>query len=179
MTLRPLALATAVALLSGGPAHAEELTPQRLAEIQHAEENAIKKVQDAFGNRKPSELSTRERRDFIRKQNEALNKVHSELKVDVKAYARTMATQTRAEREAFSAAKKDLVDGKKQPAGGVEIIGEDPSDGIIEIGRDGAAASDSVIEVGKDGKPAADNMIVIPEDDPDAPAGNVIEIPRD
>ena len=105
--------------------------------------------------------------------------MHAELKVDVKSYARTMATQTRAEREAFSEAKKALVDGKKQSAGGVEIIGEDPSGGVIEIGRDGAAASDSVIEIGKDGKPAADNMIVIPEDDPDAPAGNVIEIPRD
>ncbi|HLT31515.1 MAG TPA: hypothetical protein VK013_15875 [Myxococcaceae bacterium] len=176
MTLRLPALAAATALLWGAPVLAEELTPRRLAEIQHAEEMALKKVQSEFGNRKPSELSTRERRDFIRKQNEALNKVHGDLKVDVKSYARTLATQTRTEREAFDKAKKALADDTKPSGSGVEIIGADPEGGLIEIGRDGAPASESVIEVGKDGAPASDDMIVIPEDNRDAPAGNVIEI---
>lgn len=179
MMLRPLALAAAAVLLSGSPAHAEELTPKRLAEIQHAEERAIKKVQEEFGHRKPSELSTRERRDFIRKQNAALNQVHSDLDVDVKSYARTLATQTRAEREAFSKAKQALVDGEKKDGSGVEVIGADPEAGLIEIGRDGAAASESVIEIGKDGAPASDNTIDISEENPDAPSGNVIEITRD
>lgn len=176
MKLRSLVLATAATLLWGPSAHAAELTPKRMAEIQHAEEAAIKKVRGEFGNRKPSELSTRERSEFIRKQNAALQQVHKELDVDVKSYARTMATQTRAEREAFSKAKQALVDSEK-PQGGVEVIGADPDQGVIEVGRDGASGSESVIEVGKDGAPvASEDTIDLTGDEP---SGNVIEISRD
>lgn len=175
MKLRSLVLATAATLLWGPSAHAEELTPKRMAEIQHAEEAAIKKVQSEFGNRKSSELSTRERSDFIRKQNAALQKVHKELDVDVKTYARTMATQTRAEREAFAKEKQALVDSEK-PKGSVEVIGTGTDQGVIEIGKDGASASESVIEIGKDAPPAGENTIDVTGDEP---SGNIIEIPRD
>src|SRR5690606_5202626 len=174
--LRSLALATAATLLWGPSAHAADLTPKRMADIQHAEDAAITQVQSEFGNRQPSSLSTRQRSELFCKQHVAPNQVHKDLDVDVKSYARTMATQTRAEREAFSKAKQALVDSEK-PQGGVEVIGADPDQGVIEIGRDGASGSESVIEVGKDGAPAAsEDMIDLTGDEP---SGNVIEISRD
>lgn len=141
MTLRPLAL---LALVLSAPALASELTPQRLAEIQRAEAAALEKVHSDFGNKKPSELSASERSAYIRRQNEALNQVHAELKVDTKRYARTLARQTRAEREALHEAQKALEDGKAQPGTGVEVIGAEPAPStVIDLDAQGEGRLDA------------------------------------
>ncbi len=86
----------------------EELTPEKIARIRRDEQEAQRKVDAAYGNRKPSEMSNEERRQAAREQQEAAMKVMEKHGVSDKEYSRHMARMGREEREAVELAEKKL-----------------------------------------------------------------------
>lgn len=114
MARRTSALLVASWLTVPGLAMAEEeLTPQKLAEIRRDEQAAQAKVNAAYGNRKPSEMSTEERRQAAKDQQEAGLAVLEKHGVSDKEYSRHVARMDREEREAVAQAEKKLDDEAK------------------------------------------------------------------
>ncbi|HYO72433.1 MAG TPA: hypothetical protein VEU33_40820 [Archangium sp.] len=97
-------------------ASAEDLTPEQLARIRRAEKAAVDKVNAAHGNKKSSELSTEERRQIIREQQEAVRKVMDENGVSPKDYARQSARMGPKQNEQVAAAEKALEEKEKAAA---------------------------------------------------------------
>src|SRR4051794_3187349 len=88
------------------PALAEELTPKKLAAVQHDEEKALEKVNKAHGDRKPSEMSPEERRDVMREQADAKREVLEKNNVDLKEYVTRGSRLSREEKAEVEATKK-------------------------------------------------------------------------
>jgi hypothetical protein len=86
----------------------EELTPEKIAAIRRDEKAAQDKVNEAYGNRKPSEMSTEERRQVIQDQQRAGLDVMAKHGVSDKEYSRHVARMGREEREAVDQAEKKL-----------------------------------------------------------------------
>jgi hypothetical protein len=86
----------------------EELTPEKIAAIRRDEKAAQAKVDAAYGNRKPSEMSTEERRQVIQEQQAAGLGVMEKHGVSDKEYSRHVARMSREEREAVEQAEKKL-----------------------------------------------------------------------
>jgi len=86
----------------------EGLTPEKIAAIRRDEKAAQDKVNQAYGNRKPSELSSEERRQVIQDQQKAGRDVMSKHGVSDKEYSRQVARMGREEREAVNQAEKKL-----------------------------------------------------------------------
>jgi hypothetical protein len=97
-----LALALALALL------ADELTPQKAAQVQHDREKALAAIAQKYGNKPSSELSQDERREMIRDQRAAEDAVLAKNGVDAKAMARYEATLSLSERAAEKNEKQRL-----------------------------------------------------------------------
>jgi hypothetical protein len=95
-------------LAAPGLALAEDLPPEKIAAIRRDEQAAIAKVNEAYGNRMPSEMSTEERRQVIHDQQQAALSVMEKHGVSDKDYARQVARMGREEREAVSRAEKRL-----------------------------------------------------------------------
>lgn len=95
-------------LITPNLALAEDLTPEQLASIRRAEKAAMDKVNAAHGNKKSSELSAAERRQMIREQQEAVQKVMEEAGVSPKDYARQSARMGPKQNEQVAAAEKEL-----------------------------------------------------------------------
>ena len=91
MSFRPLVLMLSLWLLMPGLARAEGLTPEQLASIRRDEQAAMERVDKAHGNKKPSELSTDERRQIIEEQQRAIQEVMDKHGVTRKEYARQVA----------------------------------------------------------------------------------------
>jgi hypothetical protein len=109
--MRPtLLLALCLPLL----ANAEGMSPQDIAKVQHEEKKALDRVAKDFGNKKPSEMSSSERREMIRAQQAAVEQVHSQLGVDAKDYARTSARLDPEERKEVVEATKALEEKEKE-----------------------------------------------------------------
>ena len=89
-------------------AQEEELTPEKIAAIRRDEQAAQARVNAAYGNRKPSELSNEERRQVIQDQQKAGLEVMEKHGVSDKAYSRQVARMGREEREAVKQAEKKL-----------------------------------------------------------------------
>jgi hypothetical protein len=89
-------------------AQEEELTPEKLAAIRRDEQKAQAKVNEAYGNRKPSEMSNEERRQAIQDQQKAGLEVLEKHNVSDKAYSRQVARMGRDEREAVKQAEQQL-----------------------------------------------------------------------
>ncbi|HEX8698408.1 MAG TPA: hypothetical protein VF815_06195 [Myxococcaceae bacterium] len=85
-----------------------ELTPEKIAAIRRDEKAAQDKVNKAYGNRKPSEMSTEERRQAIQDQQKAGQDVMAKHGVSDKEYSRHVARMGRDEREAVNQAEKKL-----------------------------------------------------------------------
>jgi hypothetical protein len=103
-------------LITPNLAFAEELSPEQLASIRRAEKAAVDKVNAAHGNKKSSELSASERRQMIREQQEAVQKVMEEHGVSAKDYARQSARMGPKQNEQVAAAEKAL-EAKEKAAG--------------------------------------------------------------
>jgi hypothetical protein len=91
MPNRPTLFLLASWLVLPGLASAQEsteLTPEKVAEIRRDEAQAQGKVNEAFGNRKPSEMSNEERAQAIEKQQAASAAVLEKHGVSAKDYAR-------------------------------------------------------------------------------------------
>lgn len=122
--MRPLLI---LALLAAPLALAQKLTADEIARVQHAESKAMDKVAKKYGNRKPSEMSSSERREMIRDQQAALEEAQRAHGVDAKDYARAVAKLPPAERKAVAEKVQALAEKEKaakQPATdeGVEIL---------------------------------------------------------
>ena len=103
-------------LITPNLALAGELTPEQLARIRRAEKAAVDKVNAAHGNKKSSELSAAERREMIREQQEAVQKVMDEHGVTAKDYARQSARMGPKQNEQVAAAEKALEEKEKAAA---------------------------------------------------------------
>jgi hypothetical protein len=113
--MRPILL-SAVLLLSV-PALAEALTPGLVAKIKDEQETAERKVSKAYGDKKPSELSSDERREIIQKTAAADEKVLDSHGVSAKEFNRYVATMSLEERKQEQAETKKIKDAKaKAPA---------------------------------------------------------------
>ena len=86
----------------------EELTPEKIAAIRRDEQKAQEKVNAAYGNRKPSEMSNEERRQAIQDQQQAGLAVMEKHGVSDKEYSRQVARMGRDEREAVKQAEQKL-----------------------------------------------------------------------
>lgn len=92
----------------------EELTPEKIAAIRRDEQAAQTKVDAAYGNRKPSEMSPEERQQAIRDQQAAGQDVMAKHGVSDKDYARRVARLSLEEREAVKREEKRLEEEEKK-----------------------------------------------------------------
>jgi hypothetical protein len=118
-------------LITPNLALAGELTPEQLARIRRAEKAAVDKVNAAHGNKKSSELSAAERREMIREQQEAVQKVMDEHGVTAKDYARQSARMGPKKNEQVAAAEKALEE--KEKAAGAAKPPKDKEPGEIQV----------------------------------------------
>jgi len=97
-----LVSALVVSLVVGG-AWAEEVSPQKAAEVGRDRQRALDEVSKKYGGRKPSELSSEERRERVKDEAAAVSKVMQQHGVGAKDLARYEATSSPSERAAASA----------------------------------------------------------------------------
>ncbi|MBU8896626.1 hypothetical protein KRR26_13480 [Corallococcus sp. M34] len=174
-----LALAAAcLALPASSRAEDNALTPEKVAEIRRDESKAQAKVDAANGNRKPSELSSAERKEVIRQQSEASSQVLAKHGVSAKEYARYTARMGREESAQADAAQKRQDEAAKVAAQeAAKKPPEGAANGEIPIQRgfsdaepvelEATADAPPVVEVGLPGEalPAAgDEVAAAPEE---------------
>ncbi len=88
--------------------HAEDLTPAKRAKIQRDQQKAAEAVDKKYGNKKPSELSSDERKAAMQERAAAERDVLEKAGVDPKEFARSGSKMTREEKASTDAASKDL-----------------------------------------------------------------------
>lgn len=117
-------------------AQEEELTPEKIAAIRRDEQAAQARVDAAYGHRKPSEMSTGERRQAIRDQQAAGLAVLEKHGVSDKAYARRVARLSLEEREAVAREERRLADREQaaREAAAQERQARAPEDIPIQMG---------------------------------------------
>ncbi|RKG57442.1 hypothetical protein D7X30_18145 [Corallococcus sp. AB011P] len=115
MTTRLSLMLAASSLLLATPALAEEegLTPEKVAAIQRDEAAAQAKVNEEFGNRKPSEMSNAERGQSIRAQQKEGAKVMEKHGVSAKEFATFTARMTPEDNQRVANEAKRLDDKAK------------------------------------------------------------------
>jgi len=94
-------------------ADSAELTPEKVAAIRRDEAEALSKVDEEYGNRKPSEMSTAERREVIEKQRSASGSVLEQHGVSAKDFARYEARMTPEDNARAKAEEKRLAEAAK------------------------------------------------------------------
>jgi hypothetical protein len=169
----------------------EELTPEKLAKIHRDEQAAQAKVNAAYGNRKPSEMTNEERAQATQDQQAAGLAVLEKHGVSDKEYSRHVAQMPPEEREAVARAEKKLeADEKaareaKEAQKAAEAEGPAAEDIPIQQGisdanpveMESSGEASSVVEqglppgeAGADEAPAADGAEAAAEAAPAAPA---------
>ncbi|WP_426753122.1 hypothetical protein [Myxococcus sp. Y35] len=91
-------------------AESGELTPEKVAAIRRDEAQALAKVSEEYGNRRPSEMSTSERREAIDKEQAASAAVLEKHGVSAKEFARYEARMTPEDNARAKAEEKRLAD---------------------------------------------------------------------
>ncbi|QDE98498.1 hypothetical protein [Myxococcus xanthus] len=94
-------------------ADSAELTPEKVAEIRRDEAQALSKVDEEYGNRKSSEMSTAERREAIDKQKAASASVLEKHGVSGKDFARYEARMSPADNARAKAEEQRLAEAAK------------------------------------------------------------------
>ncbi len=112
MPPRPALLVVASWLALPGLAFAD-LTPEKVAEIRRDEAQALSKVSEEYGNRKPSEMSTEERREAVGKEREASSAVLEKHGVSAKDFARYEARMSPADNARAKAEEQRLAEAAK------------------------------------------------------------------
>ncbi|WP_224372978.1 hypothetical protein [Hyalangium versicolor] len=173
----------------------EDLTPQKIAEIRRDEQASQAKVNAAYGNRKPSEMSNEERGQAAREQQAAGMAVLEKHGVSDKEYSRHVARMGREESAAVAREEKKLDDEAKaaqaaRDAKAAEkkrieeeglppdqipvqrgfsdenpVVLESTGDDVVEV-EEGLPAS----EEGLEAMPAGDATVPVEEAAPAAPA---------
>jgi hypothetical protein len=97
-----------LALLLASPALAADLNPKTVAKIQREQNAAQEEIEKKHGNKKPSEMSSSERKEVIKETSAAQKEVLEKNKVDAKEFARYQAKMSQDDRAETAAAEKDL-----------------------------------------------------------------------
>ncbi|ATB34590.1 hypothetical protein [Melittangium boletus] len=105
-------------------ASAQNLSPEQLARIRLDEKEALKKIDDAHGGKKPSEMSSAERRQVIEEQRAAVQEVKEKHGVSEKDYARQTARMGPKQNAEVAAAEKEL-EAKQKAAAAAETRPEE------------------------------------------------------
>jgi hypothetical protein len=148
-------------------AFAEDLTPEQMARIRRDEKEAMDKVNAAHGNKKASELSTEERREIIREQQEAARGVMDKHGVSAKDYARQTARMGPKGNEAVAAAEKSL-EAKEKAAGAGAAKAEGDEAGEIQIQHGINEENPVMLEEQEGAPPTVEMGIPAGEEDPGA-----------
>lgn len=131
--------ALAVALLAQ-VALAAELTPQQLALIKREEQKAIEQVNAAHGNKKPSELSSEERRQIIEEQQRASREVLEKYGVGPKDYAKASSNMAGGQRAQVEAEERALAAKEEEERRAAAAKKNEPAEPEIEYGAPGSGA---------------------------------------
>lgn len=137
MTLRMRWPALAVALLAQ-VALAAELTPQELALIKREEQKAVEQVNAAHGNKKPSELSSEERRQIIEEQQRASREVLEKYGVSPKDYAKASSNMAGGQRAQVEAEERALAAKEEEERRAAATKKAEPTEPEIEYGAPGS-----------------------------------------
>ncbi len=140
------------ALVFAAPALAgDDLSPEKVAQIERDTDKALKAVDKKFGNKKSSELSSDERKEIIKERSATEKAVLEKHNVEPRAYISYTARQSRADRAATKEAGEALeakehaaqAEKEKLAAGG-------PKEIVIQRG---GAGKDPIIMEEKEGAP--------------------------
>jgi hypothetical protein len=117
-------------LLSGLRVFAgDEISPEKLGQLEHEQHKAAAEVDKKYGNKKPSELSSDERRQMIKDKAAAEQEVLDKNGVDKKDYVHAQTRMNRDDREQAQRTtknleKKELEDAAKPKGGQKEVVVE-------------------------------------------------------
>lgn len=133
-----------VSLLAACVAHADDLTPEKRAKLQHDQQKAAEAVEKKYGNKKPSELSSDERKSLMKEKAAAEREVLEKAGVDSKEFARSGSKMSREEKANTDAAGRDL---EAKEAAAAKEAGTKKPDGKKEIviEKDGKSAGDPAV----------------------------------
>lgn len=133
----------------------DEFTPERAAKIERDTEKALQKVDKKWGNKKPSELTSDERKQVIAERAAAEREVFEKNNVDAKAYTKYTSRQTKSERAATKEASAKLEEQENADAEKAQKDKDTKQQGgpkEIVIQR-GGAGKDPIIMEEKEGAP--------------------------
>ena len=128
-------------LLAGfGALAGDDLSAEKMGQLEHEQQKAAAAIDKKYGNRKPSEMSNDERREMIREKSAAEQQVLDKNGVDKKDYVRAQAHMNKEGRETASQTQKSLqkkdeeAAAKKDTGGQKEIVVEHgiPKDDVNE-----------------------------------------------
>ena len=125
------ALALTLAALG---ARAQDLDPQKAALIEHDQQKAYDEIDKKHGNKKPSELSSDERRDIIRERAAAEESVFEKQGVDRKSYTKYITKMGLDDRATMKDASKALEKKDEEQAAAAAKKASEPQ-GEIPIQR--------------------------------------------
>lgn len=110
----PFAIAALCALAL--PAGAAEFSPEQVAKIRHEEKAALKKVDEAHGNKKPGEMDNEERRKVIEEKAVAAQAVYEKNGVSAKDFVQYSARMSREDQARAKAEEQRLEEKAKAEA---------------------------------------------------------------
>ncbi len=145
-------------LLLSTAAHAGELELETVARIQHDQKKAMADIDKAHGHKKPSQMSSAERRQVIREQAEAERKVLEKHGVDAKDYARRTARLSPQQKAQVEAMIADL-ERKEEEA---KKAGQKRDEGI-KIQRGFSDDNPVELEATEDAQPVVEHGIPVDE----------------
>lgn len=147
--MRSLRAAWLASLLWTSAALADELSVEKVAQVQAELEKARKQVSKKYGDKPSSELTNEERAQYIADERSAVSTVFEKLEVDPKAYGIRELRMPNDERAAVKAQKEALLareaEAKKEaaeqppPEPEVQIVRGTSDEEPLEVYRDEAA----------------------------------------
>jgi hypothetical protein len=153
------------------PAFADDdLNPEKAAKIDRDTDKALKAVDKKYGNRKPSELSSDERKQVIQERAAAEREVLEKHNVSPKAYTSYTARQSRDERAATKQAGAAL-EAKEQAAEAEKAKEAAGGPKEITIQRGGAGRDPIVMEEKEGAAPMVEKGLPQDAQDDQAAAG--------
>ncbi len=124
----------------------DELNPEKVAKIERDTEKALDKVDKKWGNKKPSELTSDERKQVIAERAAAEREVFEKNNTDAKSYLKYTTRQTKDERAATKDAAGRLAEKEKADAAKAAEEKKQGGPKEIVIQRGGAGKDPIVME---------------------------------
>jgi hypothetical protein len=131
-----MAVGVVVALVAAMPARAQDISIKDIAETERAEQDALKKVEAAHGNKPPQELSTQERAQIAHEQQDASGSALEQRSVDRKEFAKRVMRLSPAERAQVNAEKTRMDQEEKQRLARDAAAAAEPQELVITRGVD-------------------------------------------